>query len=93
MPALAVKTKKEVEFSLYAPDAKKVSVAGQFNEWDTKSTPMKKSKDGTWRIKMKLPPGRCQYKYFVDGAWLQDMPDAEMIPNPFGTSNCVIDIQ
>jgi 1,4-alpha-glucan branching enzyme len=93
MPVLASRTKKEVEFSLYAPDARKASVAGQFNDWDTKATPMKKSKDGTWKIRMKLPPGRCEYKYFVDGAWMQDIPDAVTTPNPFGTKNCVIDVQ
>jgi hypothetical protein len=42
---------------------------------------------------MKLPRGKCEYKYFVDGAWAQDISGAEMIPNPFGTSNCVINVQ
>jgi 1,4-alpha-glucan branching enzyme len=86
-------TMQEVEFTLYAPDAKKVCIAGRFNDWNTKSIPMKKSKDGAWRIKMKLPRGKCEYKYFVDGAWAQDISGAGMIPNPFGTSNCVIDVQ
>lgn len=86
-------TKQEVEFTLYAPDANKVCIAGQFNDWNTKSMPMKKSKDGTWRIKMKLLLGKYEYKYFVDGAWAQDISGAEMIPNPFGTSNCVVNVQ
>jgi 1,4-alpha-glucan branching enzyme len=86
-------TMQEVEFALHAPDVKKVCIAGQFNDWNTKSMPMKKSKDGTWRIKMKLPRGKCEYKYFVDGAWARDISGAGMIPNPFGTSNCVIDVQ
>jgi 1,4-alpha-glucan branching enzyme len=73
MAVLTTRT-NEVEFKLYAPDAKTVSVAGQFNNWDAKSKPMKKSKDGTWKLKMKLPRGKCEYKYIVDGAWLQDMP-------------------
>ncbi len=84
---------QEVEFTLHAPDANKVCIAGQFNEWNTKSMPMKKSKDGTWRIKIKLPRGKYEYKYLVDGAWAQDISGAEMIPNPFGTSNCVINVQ
>ena len=83
---------QDVEFSLHAPDAKKVCIAGQFNDWNTKSMPMKKSKDGTWKIKMKLSHGKCEYKYFVDGAWAQDIAGAEMIPNPFGTGNCVINV-
>ena len=58
---------QEVEFTLYAPDANKVCIAGQFNDWNTKSMPMKKSKDGKWRVKMNIPKGKYEYKYFVDG--------------------------
>ena len=83
-------TSQEVEFALYAPEAKKVFVAGKFNDWNTKSMPMKKGKDGTWRIKIKLSPGTYEYKYFVDGEWAQDVPGAALAPNPFGTNNCVI---
>lgn len=86
-------TLQEVEFTLYAPEAKKVYIAGKFNDWNTESMPMKKSKDGTWRIKIKLSPGKYEYKYFVDGTWAQDIPGAELAPNPFGTYNCVIGVE
>ena len=62
----------EVEFTFYAPEAKKVCIAGKFNAWNTSSTPMIKGKDGTWRTKLKLSPGKYEYKYFVDGAWASD---------------------
>ena len=84
---------QEVEFSLFAPDAKKVSIAGTFNSWDTSATAMKKTKDGTWKAKIQLSPGRHEHKYFVDGAWRQDIPGASLIPNAFGTNNCVIGIE
>jgi 1,4-alpha-glucan branching enzyme len=86
-------TTHEVEFTFHAPEAKKVCIAGKFNDWNTKSMPMKKGKDGTWRINLKLSPGKYEYKYFVDGAWSSDMPCAELVPNPFGTYNCVIAVQ
>jgi 1,4-alpha-glucan branching enzyme len=82
----------EVEFTFSAPKAKKVSIAGKFNEWNTSSTPMKKSKDGTWSIKIKLSPGQYEYKYFVDGAWASDQLCSELVSNPFGTNNCVISV-
>ncbi len=85
-------TVQEVEFTLNAPDANKVFIAGQFNDWNTKSMPMKKSKDGSWRIKMRLSRGKYEYKYFVDGAWAKDISGAETAPNPFGTRNCVINV-
>ncbi len=84
---------QEVEFAFFAPNAKKVFVAGKFNNWNTKSMPMKKGKDGTWRIKIKLSPGTYEYKYFVDDAWIQDVPGAALTPNPFGTHNCVMTVK
>ncbi len=86
-------TLQEVEFSITAPGAKKVFLAGQFNEWNTQSIPLKKSKDGTWKVKLKLPRGRCEYKYFMDGNWVQNTSGTETVLNSFGTSNCVINIQ
>jgi len=82
----------EVEFTFRAPEARKVYIAGKFNAWNTSSTPMKKGKDGTWRIKLKLSPGKYEYKYFVDGAWASDRSCSELVPNPFGTDNCVISV-
>jgi 1,4-alpha-glucan branching enzyme len=82
----------EVEFTFRAPEAKKVCIAGKFNDWNTRSMPMKKGKDGTWRIKLNLSPGKYEYKYFVDGAWASDLSCSELVPNPFGTENCVISV-
>jgi len=86
-------TSRDVEFVLYAPEAKKAYIAGKFNNWNTEQYPMKKGKDGFWRIKIKLSAGTHEYKYFVDGAWAQDVPCAALVPNPFGTSNCVISVK
>ncbi len=83
---------KEVEFKIYAPDARRAFVAGSFNDWDTEAFPLKKSRDGIWRAKVDLPIGRHEYKYFVDGVWAQDTPCDEKIPNAFGTHNCAITI-
>ncbi len=84
---------QNVDFSYFAPAAKKVCLAGNFNAWNTSSAPMKKGKDGTWKISIKLRPGRHEYKYFVDGAWAQDAPCREKVPNSFGTYNCVIGVK
>ncbi len=81
---------QEVEFAFSAPGARNVSLAGKFNDWNTSSMPMKKGKDGIWRIKLKLPQGKHEYKYFVDGAWVHEVPGCNAVPNAFGTHNCVI---
>jgi 1,4-alpha-glucan branching enzyme len=53
--------KHEVAFTCRALMARKVCIAGNFNDWNTSSMPMKKEKDGTWRIKLKLSPGKYEY--------------------------------
>jgi 1,4-alpha-glucan branching enzyme len=44
-----IDTKHEAEFTFAAPKAKKVCIAGNFNDWNSTSMPMKKSADGTWK--------------------------------------------
>jgi 1,4-alpha-glucan branching enzyme len=87
------KTDKHVEFTLHAPEAKEVYLAGEFNHWNNQSLPMKKDKAGVWKTEIKLLPGRYEYKFFADLAWVEDIPGAELIPNPFGTQNLVISIK
>lgn len=95
------KTEKIVAFHLHAPSAMEVYLAGEFNSWETQSLPMEKNKEGVWETMVKLPPGRYEYRMFVDRAWMEDMPCTVMIRgisfelildvgrvfNPFGTQN------
>jgi 1,4-alpha-glucan branching enzyme len=79
-----------VEFAINAPKAHEVHLAGSFNDWNTGSMPLRKDKDGMWRIKVNLHKGRHEYKYFIDGEWAHNMPCTTVVPNTFGTSNCVV---
>jgi 1,4-alpha-glucan branching enzyme len=87
------KVYKNVEFAFYSPQAMNVHVAGEFNNWNHELLAMKKDKDGIWRLKVKLPPGRYEYKFFADNAWIENLPNAETIPNPLGTQNFVITVE
>jgi 1,4-alpha-glucan branching enzyme len=79
---------KAVRFSLQAPEAKSVSLAGDFNGWNADALPMKKGNKGTWKATVDLEPGRYEYRFCVDGCW-QDDPDAqERVDNAFGSQNC-----
>ncbi len=72
--------------------AKSVAVAGDFNDWSGKGTPMVKNGQGEWCLTFKLKPGEYQYRLLVDGEW-RDHPEAEKrVPNPYGGHNCVLTV-
>jgi len=54
-----------VRFAVWAPNAEVVSVAGDFNEWDTRRHPMRRREAGVWEIFLPgIGPG-ATYKYYV----------------------------
>lgn len=84
-------------FECWAPDAEAVFLAGTFNNWDPKATPMERAGDGTWHCKLKLPPGQHEFRFVVDGQWRcdpesDDQADPTRVPDLLGTMNNMIDI-
>jgi len=84
---------KEIAFDFYAPLAKKVHVAGCFSDWAKKPISLKATKEGHWSKKVKLKPGRHEYRFLIDGNWENDQKDVEIAVNEFGETNCVITVQ
>lgn len=88
-----LKKSNPTQFKLHAPQAKKVSVVGSFNNWDTASLVAKKDTKGNWVAKANLKPGKHEYKFFVDGSWVNDPGCNKCVPNTFGTQNCVVEVK
>jgi 1,4-alpha-glucan branching enzyme len=84
---------KAAEFKLFAPQAKRVSLAGNFNNWNTRQLGAKKDSSGNWSVRLSLKPGRYEYKFFVDGSWVNDPRCSACVPNAFGTQNCIVEIR
>ncbi|MDD5729936.1 MAG: glycogen-binding domain-containing protein [Candidatus Omnitrophica bacterium] len=84
---------KSSQFKFFAPQAKKVSLAGSFNNWDTNSLVAKKDTKGAWSLKVGLKPGKYEYKFFVDGTWLLDPACKSKTSNNLGSENSVIEIK
>jgi 1,4-alpha-glucan branching enzyme len=83
----------EVTFILKGvPNAKQVYLVGDFNRWNPSGQRMSKYRDGTFRVKLVLKPGQYQYKYVVDGVWVNDAEAHEQVSNPFGTLNSLVRI-
>src|SRR5580698_5521051 len=56
-----------VRFALWAPNARRVSVVGDFNNWDGRRNPMRKREGGVWEVFIPhLGPGAV-YKYEILG--------------------------
>jgi 1,4-alpha-glucan branching enzyme len=74
-------------FSLLAPDASSVQLAGDFTQWQERPINLQKDADGIWRAAVKLPPGTHHYRFLVDGEWRDDPECTLRAPNPFGGEN------
>lgn len=73
------------------PLARSVSVVGSFNGWSPDSTPMSRTGDGAWQVKIRLRPGRFEYKFAVDGAeWIPDPNNPDAVADGFGGRNSVL---
>ncbi len=59
-------------FSIAAPAAKQVFLAGEMTDWDAGKRAMQRDASGTWRATLDLEPGQWIYKFVVDGQWVQD---------------------
>ena len=86
------KNVRTVVFEYYSPYAGKVEVGGTFNDWTPAQTPLKKDRQGNWKVSLSLAPGRYEYRYFVDGDWENDQRPVECVPNVFGGWNCVVQV-
>ena len=76
-----------------AQNAQKVTVVGEFNNWDTNANPMKKMKDKTFSASFTLKKGHeYQFRYLVnEESWENDKAADKYVPTPYGDSqNSVI---
>ena len=78
-----------VPFSFAAPKARRVSLAGDFNDWNPEDMPMYKSSNGVWYLSVSLTPGRYEYRFIADGMWLDDPTAQQKVANAMGGENCV----
>jgi 1,4-alpha-glucan branching enzyme len=71
-----------------AGSASKVTIVGDFNGWDRYAIPMKKQKDGTFSVTLKLEPNHeYQYRYLIDeSTWENDWAADKYVPSPFGNA-------
>lgn len=69
-----------------------VFIAGEFNNWDINSLPMKKENNGEFTASVDLEKGKeFQFKYIVDGReWINETGADRFITNEFNGENSVV---
>ncbi len=87
-----VVTADGVAFSLEAPDASEVLLAGDFNDWMPQGAEMAPV-GGIWLKTLHLAPGRYRYRYVVDGEWRCDPCNAAVEPSPFGGFDSLVVVE
>jgi hypothetical protein len=82
-----------VRFTFLQPHAESVTIAGDFNGWDSRRSPLRRSGSGLWTITLLLKPGRYAYMYVVDGRqWVADPFATELVDDGFGAENAVLEV-
>lgn len=69
-------------------DARKVSLAGSFTNWQNNALPMTKTNEG-WILPVKLMPGKHTYKFIVDDKWITDPANTTVENDGEGNNNSV----
>lgn len=83
-----------VRFELHAPDAGRVELVGDFTAWQPGRIRLEgPDASGHWTADIRLPEGRHEYIFLVDGRqWVADPAAAVHRPDGFGRENAVVDL-
>jgi 1,4-alpha-glucan branching enzyme len=86
---LKTKERCKVTFRLpkaAAPGAKTVHIVGEFNNWSTVNTPMKRLKSGEFKAIVDLVPSRAyQFRYLIDQTiWENDWDADRYVKSDYG---------
>ena len=72
--------------------AKKVQLAGSFNNWNPTTIELQKTKSG-WELSLPLSGGKHFYKFIVDGKWMVDPDNPYQEYDKVGNLNSVLIVQ
>ena len=93
-----IKGKGLVRVSFELPSsvwAERVNLVGEFNDWDTISTPMTRERaDADWKVVVELEAGRrSRFGYLADGeSWFNDWHADDLVENSYGSDDSVVDL-
>lgn len=80
-----------IEFD--SADAGSVFIAGEFNAWSPDADEMTRGEDGVFRVTLELEPGTYEYKFVVDGTWVEDPANPDGVDDPYGGRNSLLTVE
>jgi hypothetical protein len=86
---------RQYSFVVRAPRATRVSLVGDFNDWDAARTPMQRlgTESAVWTTAVPLAPGRYRYAFLADGSrWLADPAAPLARDEEFGPPSSVLTV-
>lgn len=81
-------------FEVHAPGAREVELVGSFNGWRPGEIVLRgPDATGHWSTTVRLPSGRHEYLFLVDGkTWVTDPRASTFRPDGFGRANALIEL-
>ncbi len=82
-------------FVFHDDEARSVSLAGDFNNWNASQLTLERGGDGLWQTEIAAPPpGAYQYKFLIDGGrWVEDPSNGMKASDNYGGLNSVLVIE
>ena len=89
-----VRSQKSIMFAIDPGTASRVSLVGDFNNWDRAGTPMTRDQGGAWHATIALRVGIYRYAFLVDDArWMPDPAQAALVDRDFDQPTSVVTVQ
>jgi hypothetical protein len=83
---------REVKIYFYNPDARKVAITGDFNNWNPDGLPLRPTAEkGLWEIDLRFRSGVYSYNFIIDGMIIVPDPNSpNQAPDGYGGMNSVL---
>lgn len=77
-----------------APEAGRITIVGDFNDWDREATPLQRTEDGDYTVTLLLASGKeYRFRYLIDGErWENDWSADKYVKSPYGTEDSVVSV-
>ena len=83
---------RAVNFICRAPQARSVSLVGDFNGWNPLAHPMKQMPDRSWLLTVELKHGHHRYAFLADGVLTLDPHAQGITRNDKGERVCLVPV-